>query len=636
MIDLTSTIEKRANELQLILPREVPDAFQFLVADSNYVNIDATPFQRLIIKLRYNLFEQYPPDEEEQRLIKLEKDLWGITLPLTQTQRIKYLTLIVGRRGTKSTISAMMAANDMKDLICLGNPQQYYGMQERYPIHILHVAAKESQAQDMFAITKNIIKGTKFFDRYINFKDDNTQELGFFSPYDLLMNERIKRENLMLPRGVQRKNLLPGSLKIESVTTSGATNRGKAIKTLILSELAHFQFARTDDLDSVYSSSNQTDHAIVTALVPSVKDFGEDGVVIIETSPSIKAGEAYKYYCLSGGKEQDLPEGMHPDDIKPLEGYQCVQFATWEVSPIITSKEQLRDEFIKDPVFAEMEYGAHFGNPAAQFVPEAVINLVPVPGRSISRFNNGTIRYCITLDPGGKAKRKAADTYAIAWGHYEYEDYDQNKVHYYVDGMHGFDAELRQLPGGAIEQITVDPDVVINFVLDLVRDLGGANFIDEIAFDQFESTAPVSRLQSVGLPAIETTFTNKYKMAIFGALLSEMETGHLHMYGDDAGGYVARWKLEMKYLQRVISGNYIFYSHPTTGPVQHDDFASVVANLVYRLSLRAKPTKQTTQELARKGSKPVYSPQHLVPIAGPRLFSTGGVTPIDRLRKRGR
>uniref|UniRef100_A0A7C3SQM5 Terminase n=1 Tax=Dictyoglomus turgidum TaxID=513050 RepID=A0A7C3SQM5_9BACT len=601
------------------VPKKQVDALTFLTS-SEYQNEDLIPVQRVIIKTFYNLWEIYPPDKEEQKILDILKNEWRINIDLHRKTPIKFLVLVLGRRSTKSTTISFIATYEAYSLICKGNPQEYYGIRDRHTITIMHVAAAGSQAEDVFALTKNNIRKNSFFEPYIDFDKDSTTELRLFTPYDLRLNDEIKYKNSLIKRGsgIQRASLLPGSIMIESVTTSAATHRGKSIKTLMLSEFAHFERPKLRNVeDSILFENPKTDYAIWKAFVPSTKDFKEDGKVLIESSPRDKGGEFYNQYCIAGGMEQENFESVIPDP-----SYALIQLSTWQARFETFTFSDFVDDFRKDPIGAQMEYGAHFGNPAGSSIQEQWIENAIQKSITIVRSNPKRLKYVISVDPGGKSKQKTSDTYAIAWGHVEgvlNEDVTEEKnLIYYIDGLKGFDSTTRY-EGGQYIRHSVDPNDVINFILNLVDDLGGKNFIHEIVYDQFDSTSPVAILQSLGLPAIETTFTAGYKADMYGDFLEKLALGQVRIYGIDEEGWVERWKLELKYLQRVIQGNKTFYHHPSTGPVQHDDFADVTANLVHRLCLISTPTHESIRQLRHYGVRPFQLKKLPKPLMAKRI-----------------
>lgn len=607
----------------ILTPQHEVDAFEFLTS-SEYLNEDPTPFQRVTMKTLYGLWEVYGVDEEEQNLIDLARNRWRINIDVNRTSPVKKLVLALGRRSAKSSTLSFIASYAMYSLICKGNPQKYYGIRERHPIYATHVAAAGKQAQQVFTLTSDNIRKVPFFRPYIDFEKDNSSELRLYSPYDLYLNEQIRQRNKNIPRGYMKESLQHGSLNVRSITTSATTSRGDAVFLLMLSEFAHFQRAKRDPSKSdeqVVAENPKTDYAVDNALTPSVMDFGEDGKVIYESSPAEKGGEFYHQYCIAGGMEQEGFERVIPDP-----DYAVMQFASWEVSPVIKSRQQLDSEFRTNPTGANMEYGAHFGNPSGNFITEELINSIPVPDRPIIRKNLGPWKFVITLDPGGRAKSKEADTYALAWGHYEQPDHgDRSEENwtYFVDGLHGFDAENKSLGGGRYERILVDPNIVTDYIVDLVRDIGGRNYVLEICYDQWQSSGPVSTLESLGLPAIETTFTNPYKAAMYENFLTRVQLGKVKSYGIDEGGWLYRFKTELKYLQQDTSGNMTYYHHPSSGPVQTDDYADVVANLIHRLVLRAAPTMQSIRDAKNNRQRPTQRRQTVRAVRGPGIALPG-------------
>jgi len=604
-------------------PIEAVDALTFLTS-SEYMGEDLLPIQRVIIKTLYNLWNIYPPDYEEQTILNTLKNEWGITLDLMRTDPVKYLVLILGRRSTKSTTISFIATYEPYTLICKDNPQEYYGIRDRHPITIMHVASAGDQAEDVFTLTKDNIRKVPFFHPYIDFSKDTSTELRLFTPYDLRKNDEIRYKNSLIQRGSgqPKESLLHGSIIIESVTTSAATHRGKSIKTLMLSEFAHFERGKIggDSDAAIYSENPKTDYAIWKAFTPSVKDYREDGKILVESSPKEKGGECYNQYCIAGGIEQEKREEIIPDP-----QYQLIQLATWQARFTDFTYEDFEADFRKDPVGAAMEYGAHFGNPAGSFIQEEWIERVSQRMTPMIITNPKNLKFVISIDPGGKAKKKKADTYVVGWGHSEgmlRGDYgEEDNMLYWIDGMEGWDAKIIPEGNGKFRQEPVNPNIVVEFILDLIDRLGGRNFIQEIVFDQFDSSSPIATLQGLGMPAIETTFTNQYKSAMYGNYLQKLIADQVRMYGVDEKGYIARWKLEMKHLQRITQGNYTFYQHPTSGPVQNDDFADCSANLIHRLCLIATPTQKSIQQARLNKAYPIQVKRGPKPIMARNIHS---------------
>jgi len=622
---IISDVEKNHKQIEQV------DALTFLTSP-DFMGESLLPIQRVIIKTLYNLWVTYPPDDNEQHIVDILEWEWGIKLDLARIDPVKFLVLILGRRSTKSTTISFIATYEAYSLICKDNPQAYYGIRDRHPITIMHVASAGDQAADVFTLTRDNIRKVEFFKPYIDFSKDTSTELRLFTPYDLRLNDTIRYTNSQVLRGTgqQKESLLPGSIIIESVTTSAATHRGKSIKTLMLSEFAHFDRGKVggDADNAIFSENPKTDYAIWKAFTPSVKDFRDEGKILVESSPKEKGGECYNQYCIAGGVEQEKREEIIPDP-----QYQLIQLATWQARFTDFEYSDFEGDFRKDPVGAAMEYGGHFGNPAGSFIQEEWIERVSQRMIPMILTNPKALKFVISIDPGGKAKKKKADTYVVGWGHSEGNlrgDYaNEDNMLYWVDGMEGWDSKIISEGNGRFTQIPVNPNDVMEFILKLIDSLGGRNYIQEIVFDQFDSSSPIATLQGLGLPAIETTFTNPYKSAMYGNFLQKLIADQVRMYGIDEKGYIARWKLEMKNLQRITQGNYTFYQHPSSGPVQNDDFADCSANLIHRLCLIATPTQKSIQQARLNKGYPIQVKR------GPKPIMAGGLNRGNPFLNRG-
>jgi hypothetical protein len=622
-------VDKKYEERVLLTaPIEPVDALTFITSHK-WLGERPFPFQSLVLKLLYGLWEKYPITEEEQKIVDILKTDWNIDLDLEHRnvkQVIEVLILVIGRRGSKSSVVSWIASYEAYKLVCKGNPQKYYNIRERHPIHILNCASDGEQAKETFNLIKDNIKKLEFFQKYIDFEKDNETELRVFSPYDLFLNSQIKKFNEEKPKGSMKKNLLRGSICIESVTTSAATKRGKAILGLIFDEFGHFGRSSYRKRTIEFIDAPQTDHAMWVALTPSVKDFGDDGIIIAISSPSEKAGEFYSLYCSAGGKEQTKAEEVYKNP-----KYLMLQLATWEANPKYERKS-FDDDFRKDPVSAAMEYGAHFGEPSSTFLnPEKIDNMVIPTAPILLKGRPGQL-YIITVDPASKS-----DTYAIAWGHRE----DRPQERYWIDGLKGFEPTVKLLEDGKIVMERIDPDVVMDFLLNLITNLSVmGKQVMEICYDQWQSVDSVNKLRKMKLPAIETHFSNSYKGVMYGTFLEQLNQNNVFCYGIDESpleNWPGKLKLELKYLQKIISGGTAYYAAPTSGPVTSDDFCTVAANLVYRLNLRQDMSSKVIRELHKQlGGMPISLGQSHPPVKGNSLWSIGKKKDNIKNRLRGK
>jgi len=573
----------------------------------------------------YGLWKKYPLSEEEQEVVKILKDEWHIDLNLAERdpkQFVEILILVLGRRAGKSSLISFVQTYEAYKLICKGDPQRYYNLRERHTIWIVNCAKDGDQAQDPFRLCKDNIRRIPFFAKYVDWSKDNESELRLFTPADLYENSKIQKYNNNRTKGTPKKNLLEGSIMITAFTTSAASKRGKAIICLVLDEYAHFDRAKSigggSTEEDILSEMPQTDYAMLKALSPSTKDFNlidqgiYDGKIIMISSPREKGGEFYRHYCLAGGWEQNNP---HRDDVNP--NYLMMQLSSWQCNPKYP-KEVFESDFKKDPIGANMEYGGHFGEPSTSFIDASKVDAMILEELAMNFFGQWQRSYIISVDPATKG-----DTYALAWGHTE----GQTVI---VDGIHGFRPEIviNQVTGKVIT-IPVQGTAVAEFIILLAQSLSIYGNVLEVVFDQWNSQDAITRLRNSGIIAVETFFTNKYKNTMYTNFLERLNQGSVKTFGaeplkylpgfpEPKMGWLDQMKLELKYLTKTISGDTVKYAAPTSGPIQTDDFADVLANLVHRHVLYMSGDRQVYKDLFKQTGRPIQhgSPMRAIRIGG--------------------
>jgi hypothetical protein len=382
---------------------------------------------------------------------------------------------------------------------------------------------------------------------------------------------------------------------------------------LVLDEFAHFERTKTigggDIEENILAEMPQTDYAMLKALSPSTKDFVIpsrgifDGKVIMISSPREKGGEFYRNYCFAGGLEQTSVGEKNINN-----NYLLMQLATWECNPKYP-RNVFDSDFKKDPVGANMEYGAHFGEPSTSFIDAEKIDGMVKEHLHMSYIGQWQRQYIISVDPASKS-----DTYAVAWGHAE------NGITI-IDGIQGFRAKIvHNAVTGKIIQVPVNAEEVVKFIKALAARLSYQGTLLEIVFDQWSSSESITALKNAGYVALETFFTNKYKTAMYTNFLEKLNLGAVHCFSqppqatfDGAPPYLAGWleqmKLELKYLTKTITGDTVKFGHPHNGPVQTDDCADVIANLVYRHGLYQSGDRQIYKDLYKQTGRPVKHQQ---------------------------
>jgi len=620
------------SRMRATAPLKEVDAFIFCTS-SKYLGERLFAWQSLALKVIYGLWHKYSLTDEENEVIKMLEEIWHIDLDLAHrdpSQFIEILILVLGRRAGKSSLISFVQTYEAYKLLCKGDPQRYYKLRDRHTIWIVNCAKDGDQAQDPFRLCKDNIRRIPFFGKYVDWSKDNESELRLFSAADLYENDKIRKYNDERPtKGVPKKNLLEGSIMIAAFTTSAASKRGKAIVCLILDEYAHFDRAKSvgggATEEDILAEMPQTDYAMLKALSPSTKDFNLidqnifDGKIILISSPREKGGEFYRHYCLAGGWEQNNPSRT---DINP--NYLMMQLSSWQCNPKYP-RIVFDGDFAKDPVGANMEYGSHFGEPSTSFIDASRVDSMVIPDLPMTYFGEWQRHYIISVDPASKG-----DTYAVAWGHV-----DGDLV--IVDGVHGFrpTTVINQVTG-KVASIPVQGSEVVEFLLLLAQNLSVYGTLLEVVFDQWNSQDSITRLKNAGIIAVETFFTNKYKNQMYTNFLERLNQGTVksfgvapekHLVGFPVAqmGWLDQMKLELKYMTKTISADTVRYAAPTSGPIQTDDFADVLANLVHRHVLYSSGDRQVYRDLFKQTGRPIQQASTARrSIRAPGLFGGNG------------
>jgi hypothetical protein len=227
-------------------------------------------------------------------------------------------TLIVGRRGGKSLVLALIAAF----LAVFYDWSPYLTGGERGTIMI--VAADRRQAQSIFRYLKEMLS----------------------IPLLAGLIERETAESVDLSNGIT----------VEILTANFRTIRGRTVVAALFDELA---FWHTDE------GVANPDVEIVAAVRPAMATV--PGAMLLKTSsPYARRGELWEDYRLYYGK----------DDAATL----VWQAETGAMNPTV-SEAFLAKEFEKDPARASAEYGAQFRGDIESFVGRGVVESCVVTGR---------------------------------------------------------------------------------------------------------------------------------------------------------------------------------------------------------------------------------------------------------------
>lgn len=241
-----------------------------------------------------------------------------------QSHKFTELLLSIGRRGSKSAMTAMMATYEIYKLLSRHNPHEYYQMLDVGTISLTAVATTANQAAGLYKVARGYITKCRFFAPYI--VADTEEKMSFRTQNDI---------DVLGPKS-------KATIEILFRPAVGRGLRGPANITCIFDEFAHF-------LEEGQSSAEET----YDAATPSTATFknplnGEpEGRVISISSPLAKTGKFYELF--SKGMEGQAEERL------------CIQAASWEFNPTIAG-QYLKTKYRADPAKFLCEFGAQFSD----------------------------------------------------------------------------------------------------------------------------------------------------------------------------------------------------------------------------------------------------------------------------------
>ncbi len=259
----------------------------------------------------------------------------GRDLPASSPAREAWL--VVGRRGGKSLISALIAVY----LSCFKDYSKYLAPGERASVMV--IAADRRQARVVM--------------RYI---------AGFFDEIPML--------SVMIESRTKESLTLANRVSLEVHTCSFRTVRGYTLAAAICDEIA---FWRSEE-------SANPDFEIINALRPGLATIPESMLLCL-SSPYARRGALWEAYQKHFGKEGD-----------PILVWQA---NTLSMNPTI-SEEIIKQSYEDDESRARAEYGAQFRSDVESFVSRESLDACRVPDRIELPYSR-QFRYLGFVDPSG-------------------------------------------------------------------------------------------------------------------------------------------------------------------------------------------------------------------------------------------
>jgi hypothetical protein len=301
-------------------------------------NVELFLSQRVVLKSFYmgtRGNEELDLDKEEWQWLWDREDVYEVrqtiekllhnirTRNTPQAVRFSELTLVLGRRSSKTTMASIIASYEVYKLLRIngGDPYSFYGIPHDKEIAVLNVATSQAQAGTLFDEIQTRIRNAPCFAGRV--AHSSGKEIRLYTDLDL------KKKH-----GKQGNIEVKGSVLLMCGHSNPNSLRGGAAICVIFDELAFYD-----------EGANISGRKFYEALVPSVGDFSSfgDGVKVEISTPGPKTGIFHGLWKKSLQDERMLSFRMPTWKFNPRYPYDHPEIA------------QARD---RDPASCAVEWGA--------------------------------------------------------------------------------------------------------------------------------------------------------------------------------------------------------------------------------------------------------------------------------------
>lgn len=399
------------------------------------------------------------------------------------------LVLVLGRRAGKSFMTALIATYEAYKLICIPDPQEYYGISAN--IWIINTASTKEQANsEIFEEIRKFINNCPVFDGRIGHDIDGYMWLR--TDADLERNKKIEKYG---------GKPVKGSIVVAAGSSNSRGLRGHTAVMCIYDELAHFVEGE--------SSQKSTSEEVYTALAPSCLTLSHkgEGRNIAISSPDLAQGFFFKHY----------------NDAKDNEGFLLFQIPTWNANPLYPRDGQyISNAYKKDFERANAEYGARFRQAAGNtYFPHEKIDEAFTARDEWYKHKKGIpgYQYYMHLDPAS-----SGDRYAVMIGHPETRYNAKAGVHqtYIIEDFSDF---FVPPPGGYL-----DPDDIIdNHIFPLFEKFR----IVSVTYDSMFSLEQQKKFNKKGITHRKISFAGISKNELYETTLDYFINNRIVLCRDD-------------------------------------------------------------------------------------------------------
>lgn len=322
---------------------------------AGFMNFLPTPAQTVALKIIFGVeldyltqhivrFEYEKDDgtfglyEDEMTEVEIYKFMTGRPYVLNKDEDsatiINMINLVVGRRGGKTTLSAMLA------IYCAITTNWRPYLKKTPTAHVLILSHSRDFSDEVLDLIRTLIEDSPILTRLINKRMKNT----------------ASTMNLVMPFVVDGK-IQKSRVTIKVGAASKKTTRGTAACAVLCDEIAYW------NLDE---NLKETDAEILKAVRPNMKQFGRKALMIKLSSPGIKQGVLYNEY-------NRWVDGTLPSN------YVVFKAPSWIWNNILPDQEFI-DEWVLDPDGFDTEYRANFVDSLSNFILPEFVDMAVMKG----------------------------------------------------------------------------------------------------------------------------------------------------------------------------------------------------------------------------------------------------------------
>jgi hypothetical protein len=404
--------------------------------------------------------------------------------------RFSELTLVLGRRSSKTVMSSVIACYEMYKLLVInnGDPYSYFQIPFEHKIAVINVATSREQAKILFSEIESRISNSPFFANRV--ASSSSAEIKLYTDMDLKKKEKYAG-----------KLRVGGSVGVLCGHSNPKSLRGYAVFCLIFDEFAFYDEGGKISARDFYNALQPS----VMEFATSAIDGSSHGVIVEISSTGPTSGFFYKLWSDSLKQDQMLSFKTPTWDFNPKMSYDHPEL------------QRLRE---RDPESFAIEFGAEWPEGAmfGQYFPKELIDKTfsigeahniqpqtkPEPGGE----------YYIHIDPGLTASRY------VCVG-VQRKLYRDSQGVLCPRAILAFVKMYTPISAMGLEWGKIDEDVLAT--CKLFRPA-------MVTYDQWNSAASLYMLQQNHFPFEKTSFNRSYKNKIYQNLRDLMSKPECGIY----------------------------------------------------------------------------------------------------------